>query len=199
MIDSLQSNPSLQGENIKTAVVDAMDLRAAGFGDERFTHSLGTFFLPFVPNPIQVLQEMKRVTQSGGVVGVSTWSRVSWVPIWQAAVRSTIDPGWTAPPLFHSQTTELEDVKALFQQVGLEAIEAKTYACPHPKKESPEKAVEEFLNMGNPSTKLLMRDFSEEEIERIRPEFVRRYGERYKGTEEVQEEVAVLVVGRVPG
>lgn len=185
-------------KSVETVVADAMDLLSAGLTDAMFSHSLGTFFLPFVPDPKQVLSEMRRVTQPGGVVGISTWSRVSWVPIWQAAVRATVNPEWTAPPLFHVQTTELSDVKALFEAVGLEEIEAREVKCPHPKKESPEKAVEEFLGMGNPSTKLLMKGFTEEEIERIRPVFVGEYGSRYRGVEEVQEEVAVLIVGRVP-
>lgn len=194
MISNFEKN---DWRNVQTIVADAMNLQAAGLSDHAFTHSLGTFFLPFVPDPAKVISEMQRVTRPGGVVAVSTWSRVSWVPVWQEAVRATVDSDWVAPPLFHVKTTELEDVKSTFEEAGLEAIQAKTFLCPHPRKESPEAAVDEFLNMGNPSIKLLMHDFSDEQLEKIRPAFVSAYEKRYNGVQKPQEELAVLVVGKV--
>lgn len=194
MIQALEKNG---WKNVSTLVADATDLQAAGLKDGSFTHSMGTFFLPFVPDPAKVIGEMQRVTQPGGIVAVSTWSRVSWVPLWQEAVRATVDSHWIAPPLFHTSTTELGDVKGLFEEAKLEEIQAKTFSCPHPRKESPDAAVDEFLNMGNPSTKLLMQEFSAEQIKEIRPAFVKAYASRYDGTEKPQEELAALVVGKV--
>lgn len=194
MISALDEN---EWRNVKTLVADATDLQAAGLKDGSFTHSMGTFFLPFVPDPARVISEMRRATESGGVVAVSTWSRVSWTPLWQEAVRATVDPNWNAPPLFHTKTTELEDVKNTFEEAGLEKIEAKMFTCPHPRKESPDAAVDEFLNMGNPSTKLLMQDFSAEQVKAIRPAFVEAYARKYDVVEKPQEELAVLIVGKV--
>ncbi|SMY25166.1 unnamed protein product [Zymoseptoria tritici ST99CH_1A5] len=99
--------------NVQTIVADAMDLQSAGLSEQTFTHSMGTIFIPFVPDPSKVIAEMQRVTKSGGVIALATWSRVSWVPVWQEAVREVVDADWTAPPLFHLEATELEDVKGL--------------------------------------------------------------------------------------
>jgi ubiquinone/menaquinone biosynthesis C-methylase UbiE len=195
MIEALKQN---NWENVKTLVVNAMDLQAAGLRDQSFSHSFGTFFLPFVPDPSVVILEMKRVTEPGGVVAVSTWSRVSWVPLWQQAVRATVDSQWTAPDLFHTKTTEASDVQELFEQCGLRKVQVKTFDCLHPRKASPEAAADEFLNMGNPSTKLLMEDFSGEQIQQIRPAFIKAYAAKYEGVQKPQSELAVLAVGQVP-
>lgn len=197
MIDTLKQN---DWKNVKALVADACDLRSAGLENAAFTHSLGTFFLPFVPDPSQAVREMTRVTEPGGVVALATWHKdtPSWVEPWQKAVRASVDPNWTAPEVFHPKTTDPEAVRGLFTAAGLADVEVRVVACPHPKKESVEHAVDEFIGMGNPSVDLLTKDFSREQIEReIRPEFIKAYAERYDGVEEPQKEWAVLAVGKV--
>lgn len=196
MIETLSKN---DWSTVTPLVANAVDLKAAGLQDGTFTHVLGTFFLNFVPNPTKVVVEMQRVaTPGGGVVGLSTWSRVSWVDPWERAVRATVDPKYTAPPLFHPKTTELEDVRQLFEAAGLRDVQAKTVECMHPKKESVDAAIEEFMSMGNPSVQLLQKGFSEDDLAKIRPAMCKFYAENHDGVEKAQREIAVLAVGRVP-
>lgn len=148
MIGGLKAN---NWKTVNTLVADASDLRAARLEDQTFTHSMGTFFLPFVPYPQQVIAEMSRVTQPGGVVAVSTWSRISWVTPWTEA-RRTIEPDYIAPPLFHTGTTEREDVEDLFNKAGLSNVSVKAVECPHPKKASVDEAVDQFYNVRIPMT-----------------------------------------------
>lgn len=197
MIDSLKTTAEANAwRSVRSLVVDASDLGAGGLKDATFTHSLGTFFLPFVSDPLKVILEMKRVTKTGGVIAVSTWSRVSWVEIWEKAVRETLDSNYIAPALFHIGTTELEDIQKLFETAGLRNIQVKTFPCPHPRKASVEAATDEFMNMGNPSTKLLQKGLDEEQLALVRPAFARAYAAKYDGVKNPQKEIAVLAVGK---
>lgn len=199
MIDTLKKEGQKQGwTTVKTLVADASDLQAAGLKDESFTFSAGTFFLPFVSDPAKVIAEMTRVAEPGGVVAVSTWSRVSWVPLWQEAVRETLDSSYTAPALFHTGTTEREDIEKLFIQAGLQNVTAKPFDCWQPHKESAETATAQFYSMGNPSIQLLHKGFTAEQIEQTRPAFTKAYTKMYNGVEVRRKEVAILAVGQKP-
>ncbi|EME42855.1 hypothetical protein DOTSEDRAFT_72335 [Dothistroma septosporum NZE10] len=196
MIDNLKKN---QWPTVTAHVADATDLESAGLKDKSFTHSMGTFFIPFVSDPDKVVREMARVTKPGGVVGLATWHKdtPSWSSPLQIAVRQVMDPKWTAPEVFHPATTDPDDVRKMFEKAGLEKIQVKVFDCPHPQKESVDVAVEEFFNMGNPSVKILLQDFNKEQITKLKPAFAKAYAEVYDGVKKPQKERAVLIVGRV--
>lgn len=140
---------------------------------------------------------MHRVLRPGGVAGIATWSRVSWVPSWQTAVRKTQggDPDYVAPPLFHTGTTELEWLQTAMGKAGFEEVKVEEFRCLH-KSKTADEAVEEFYGMGNPSVKLLMKGFSEGFIESTKGAFRKAYSERWDGGRERQFEVALLAIGR---
>lgn len=197
MIETLKKN---KWSNVEALVADACDLGAAGLKSQRFTHSIGTFYLNFVSSPQKAITEMARVTKPGGIVALASWHKdtPSWTLPWQKAVRASMNPDWEAPPVFHHESTNPEDIERLFLKVGLQDVEVKVFRCPHPKKESVDAAVDEFIHMGNPSVDILTRDFTREQIEGvIRKEFKKAYAEIYDGVEQPQNEWAVLAVGRV--
>lgn len=197
MIETLRATAAREHwSSVKPMVADASDLTGAGIADRTFTHSMGTFFLPFVADPARVLAQMCRVTIDGGVVAVSTWSRISWVSAWEAAVRETIDPAYTAPLLFHAQTTEPEDVRALMLAAGLTEVHVESVECVHPPRASVEAAVEEFWGMGNPSVQLLKGKLDEQQLAQVKPAFAKAYASKYDGVRTRQKEIAVLAVGR---
>ncbi|KAI5363645.1 putative methyltransferase type 11, S-adenosyl-L-methionine-dependent methyltransferase [Septoria linicola] len=126
MINTLKAEAKKQGwTTVTTLVADASDLRAAGIKDGSFTFTAGTAFLPFVQDPAKVVAEMARITEPSGIVAVSTWSRVSWVPLWEEAVQKTLDSSYKAPALFHPGTTERDDVADLLLGAGLQNVTAK--------------------------------------------------------------------------
>lgn len=80
--------------NVTTHVLDAQDLSKLSAGS--FSHVLSTFVLNFMASPETACREMYRVARPGGVIGLATWSRVSWVPVWERAVQ-TLRPEYKAP------------------------------------------------------------------------------------------------------
>lgn len=197
MIDTLKEN---KWPTVTALVADATDLGSAGLKDKSFTHSMGTFFLNFVPDPDKVVKEMVRVTEPGGPVSLATWHKEtpSWSRPLQMAVREIIDPKWTAPEVFHPASTDPDDIQRMFENAGLDGMQVKVFDCPHGQKETVDAAVDEFFNMGNPSVKILLRDFTEEQIAKLKPAFARAYAEIYDGVKKPQLEKAILIVGRVP-
>lgn len=92
---------------VETRVLNAEGLDGLEHG--AFSHVLSTFVVNFLADPARGVAEMARVARPGGVVAIANWSRVSWVPIWEGAVRGTSggDKGYAAPALFHEMSTEM--------------------------------------------------------------------------------------------
>jgi ubiquinone/menaquinone biosynthesis C-methylase UbiE len=201
MIDTLNATSRERNwDTVTTLVADACDLRSAGLKDDTFTHSAGSAFLPFVPDPTQALAEMKRVTQPGGALGVTTWMQPSWHGLWEAAVRASVDPQYTLPPLsdhFHPDTSDVERMRGLMLAAGLERVEVWVVETPHAPTESPAAAVDTFFTMGNPVSKALQKGY-EGRVEEIRPAFEKVYAEKYDGVKKSQHERAIVAVGVKP-
>lgn len=112
MLETLVQNAEKEGwaGNLRTVVQDAQNLDA--FEDCEFSHVFCTFVISFVEDPQEAVQEMVRVVRPGGVVGVNTWGRVSWVPVWETAVQRTKEESNSkAPSLFHPATTNAVEMK----------------------------------------------------------------------------------------
>lgn len=195
MLETLEQKSVSEGwNNTRTIVQDAQNLNE--LADASVSHVFCTFVINFTEDPQKAVGEMHRVLRPGGVVGISTWSRVSWVACWEAAVRKVQGGSdYHAPLLFHKGTMETDYMEQAMQQAGFADIEIQTFECYHPEK-SVDGAVDEFYGMGNPSIKLLMKGFDEEFIARTRPHFKTAYDEIYQGGGKRQFEVAILTVGK---
>lgn len=193
MLDTLREKHG----NIETKVLNAEDLK--GLNDGQFSHVVCTFMVNFLADAAKGVAEMARVARPGGVVGIANWSRVSWVPVWEGAVRRTEggDGNYKAPSLFHVKSTETEGNREMMQAAGLTEVELRDFDCWHPEK-TPEEAMEEFYGMGNPTTKLMMEGFDEEFVEKSKVKFREVYAEIYAGGRKRQKEIAIIMVGRVP-
>ena len=180
-------------ENTRTIVQDAQNLK--DLEDGSFSHVLCTFVISFTADPQKSICEMHRVLHPGGVVGLATWSKISWVPIWEAAVHQVQgSTDYRAPDLFHPDTLSVADVKKAMETAGFKDINVEPFECFHPEK-TVDGAVDEFYGMGNPSIKLLMRVFDYDFIEQTKPHFRAAYDRCYEGGKKGQFEVAILAVG----
>lgn len=195
MLESLGQKATTEGwRNTRTAVQDAQDLNE--LSNDSFSHVFCTFVINFTQDPRKAISEMHRVLRPGGVVGLLTWSRVSWVPCWEAAVRKVQGGAkYEAPLLFHPDTLETETMREAMDAAGFKSFNIETVQCFHPEK-SVDDATAEFYGMGNPSIKLLMKEFCEEFIEQTKPHFKAAYSDIYAGGCKRQFEVAILAVGK---
>lgn len=76
------------------ADVHVGDAQSLPFADDRFDATVSGLVLNFVPQPLAALQEMRRVTRPGGVVGVYVWDYAGGMELlrvfWKAA--GALDP-----------------------------------------------------------------------------------------------------------
>lgn len=87
--------------NLSARVVDATELNnVSGLGvDNSFTHAFCTFVVMFSSKPLNVLQEMHRVLEPGGLIGMGIYGDVEPVDIWVEACRA-VDPTYQPPASF---------------------------------------------------------------------------------------------------
>jgi hypothetical protein len=69
----------------RVSCLNAEDL--TGVEDGSTSHALSTFVLSFTSDPTCACAEMHRVVGPGGLMGLATWSRISWVSVWERTVR----------------------------------------------------------------------------------------------------------------
>ncbi|KAK3169665.1 hypothetical protein OEA41_009049 [Lepraria neglecta] len=84
----LEALDKKQTPNVKTGVMDAAELdNIEGLGlDGSFSHAFSTFMIMFTTQPINVLKEMHRVLQPGGIIGLAIWGeRVDPSTLWEEA------------------------------------------------------------------------------------------------------------------
>lgn len=163
-----------------------------------FSHVFSTFVISFTDLPSKAIGEMYRVLSPNGIVGIATWSDISWVPIWQEAARAVKGDAYVAPTLFHPDTMDSKSLEQDMIQAGFTNVNVTTFKCYHPPK-AVDSAVNEFYSMGNPSTKLLMQDFSSDEVEQTKKFFKDIYNRIYDGGKQRQFELALLVTGQKLG
>lgn len=194
MLETMRRTGEEQGwldETVETRVLNAEDL--TGIEDACISHALSTFVLSFTSDPTKACREMRRVTRPGGLIGLSTWSRVSWIPVWERAVRAAGKPDFKAPTLFQPDTMEVEGVRKMLTEAGWKDVEVWTFECAHPE-QTAEQAADTFYTMANPSTKLLMGGMSEEFLEETKASFLEAFRDIWGGAKK-QFELAILAVG----
>jgi ubiquinone/menaquinone biosynthesis C-methylase UbiE len=68
-----------------------------GIEDGTFSHVLSTFMIQFLPNGQGVVEEMCRILQPGGVLGLGIWDKETDLLVsWAKACRA-VDPGYEVP------------------------------------------------------------------------------------------------------
>lgn len=191
MLDTVKRKAAKEGWcNVETQVMDAQDLH--GLPNDAFSHVMCTFVTNFTANPRKAVQEMYRVTRPGGVVGLAPWSRVSWIPLWEKAVRE-FKPCYRAPAPFHPETMEVDGVRKELVDSGYTVSYIDTYKC-YEEELSSAAATDKFYNMGNPTIHLLTKDFDNDFLEKTKPVFQEEYEKVYTRPGKRQFTLAILAV-----
>ena len=84
----LEALDKKQIPNVKTGVMDAAELdNIEGLGpDGSFSHAFSTFMIMFTTQPLNILKEMHRVLQPGGIIELAIWGeRVGPSTLWEEA------------------------------------------------------------------------------------------------------------------
>lgn len=179
-------------KNVRTMVLDATDLHP--FKPDTFTHVLSTFAIQFVPDPLQAMKEMYRVTAPGGVVGLGTWGELDMNKPWIEACRS-FEPDYTSPNYGFAEgwSTE-EQVKAQMEKVGCREVETKTV---RPKWGfTSDEYIKYWFESKNPGIEIILGPWRESgKINEVRPVFERMVMEKYNGGRDLVME-AILAFGK---
>lgn len=182
--------------DVSTGVLDATCLR--GIEDNSFSHVFSTFMITSTPDPHAVAQQMYRVTNGGGVVGLATWSgnKVGWCKPWEKACRA-IDPSYTCPQMSEPEFGTVESVRRGLEQAGFQDIQVKLVRSKWAW-ECPEKCYQYFFESNNPALDKLKGPWEESgRMDEVRPLFERILREEYGNCTDV-EETAILAVARKP-
>lgn len=102
------------------------DARKLPFPDTDFDVVAAALVLNFIPDRSQAMAEMRRVTRVGGTVAAYVWDFAQELspsgPLRRAMRRS----GGDVPAIPGTSESQIDSLKGLFQQTGLERVETKT-------------------------------------------------------------------------
>ncbi|KAK4609353.1 Methyltransferase ucsB [Fulvia fulva] len=162
--------------NVSTKVVDAAaDHQAQGLVPKSYSHVLSSFLVQFV-NPGQAaVNEMFRMLQPGGTLGIATWEVLSMGEPWLIACKN-LDPNFTFSTPFKSfnNATSLENA---LQEAGCMDIHS-TSADIWWEPDSVEHFVEVFMDSQNPAY-VVMQEAFHGDREEARAEMTKVVRERY--------------------
>ena len=120
--------------NVTTRVVDASSVNAFS-GLEvyaPFSHVFATFVIMFTLEPMNVIREMQRVLEPGGLIGLALWGEeIGPISLWEEACQ-TLDPAYKLPSPFTDPNAwrtprEVEDALSV---VGFKGIHTEVYKVP---------------------------------------------------------------------
>lgn len=129
----------VQDDRVAFKVGDAAQITAESAGIEaKFDAAVAGLVLNFVPAPDQVAQNMVQAVRNGGVVAAYVWDyggRMEMMrQFWDAAIQ--IDPSAREMDAGQRFTIcEPDNLRALFQSVGLEGVEVMPIDIPTPFKD----------------------------------------------------------------
>ncbi|KAK3174660.1 hypothetical protein OEA41_001906 [Lepraria neglecta] len=130
----LETLDAKQIHNVTTRVADASELNnVAALGtDASFTHAFSTFMVMFTLEPLNVVREMHRVLEPGGLIGLGIWGeRLGPNTLWEEACQ-TLDPTYKLPSPFadpNAWRTE-DEIAQAFTQLGFKEIHTEIYKVP---------------------------------------------------------------------
>ncbi|KAK5122065.1 hypothetical protein LTR85_004311 [Meristemomyces frigidus] len=124
MVAQLQKVIDKDGlKNVRAKVDDATSLSAP---DQSVTHILSVAMIGSTSDPQKAIDEMHRVTKSGGIVGITSWVGHCWPEVWQKAVRQSQNmPDYKAPTMTDPSTGSVESVRKLLQNAGWDVVDVK--------------------------------------------------------------------------
>ena len=121
--------------NVATRVVDAAEPGGLGRqeGDEEaFSHAFSTFMVMFTLQPMNVLQEIYRVLQPGGAIGLAVWGeKIGPNTVWEEACQ-LLEPAYTLPSPYadpNAWRTERE-VRTALEKAGFCEVKTEVWRVP---------------------------------------------------------------------
>lgn len=187
--EEVQKDPSSPWNRVSASVLDAMDLRGIPDGSQSHVTAGWVYFM--TPDPQKCLTEALRVLKHGGVLGCSSWKGNDWMEIMRLV--SVIRPEKTLPELPEAWTSapamkgELE--KAGFREVTSEDVEVEMTFDRY-------EAFVDMMTTTMPVMVNLLKDFTEEEVERLRGLMLAKTKEMAPSEPGVLHGTALVAVGR---
>ena len=159
--------------NVTTKVVDASKPGALGAGI--FSHALSTFMIQFLSNPQEVVEEMHRTLQPGGVIGLGIWDQHNDpINAWGKACRA-VDPSYVVPKAHDpSAWYSTEELETALKEAGFVDIRTDIVRVDFNQPDA-ESLVRFWFEAKNPSMESLINAWkgSKEEVKREMARIVR--------------------------
>ena len=178
--------------DVQCRELDATDLRA--IADDTFTHSFSTFMIQFAPDPHRALQEMYRVTKSGGTLGLGVWGEMHMDRPWEDTVRHfEHDPNYRFPHTWSFDWKDPECLRSHIQNAGFKDIKMECIR-PHLGLKSAEDYCRLLLDSKNPEWMRGFQPWWDRGMEGImRPVLKNIVKEKYGGAKDFAMEVLLFI------
>ena len=113
--------------------LDATDL--AGIPSNYYTHAFCTFGIMMIPDASKALKEMFRVLEPSGTIGITTWHKVGWMPIFfeclaRAKMTSAEQEKATPPVPVARNWSETSYVQKVLEDACFQNVQVSTYETP---------------------------------------------------------------------
>lgn len=108
------------------AAFQVADARKLPFPDVAFDVVTSALVLNFIPERSQAMVEMRRVTRAGGIVAAYVWDFAEELSPSGPLRRAMRRFGAEVPAIPGTDESRIDSLRGLFQQTGLERIEART-------------------------------------------------------------------------
>ncbi|OGM51056.1 methyltransferase family protein [Aspergillus bombycis] len=195
-----RADPANCWGRVETLVVDAQDL--SEFPSNSVSHIMGSLVYFMLPDPMKGLREAHRVLQSGCVFACTSWAKVEWMELLLRAAHKVRQVGGDsnlggkstetkASNMIPAQWQDTAGVKGEIESAGFRDVHTE-YVEFNWVVEDRGKFADMMSTSSNPGAQMILGDFTPEEKQQVREEYLRileENGDVCKG-------VAVLGVGR---
>ncbi|GAB1199707.1 hypothetical protein APSETT444_009064 [Aspergillus pseudonomiae] len=195
-----RADPANCWGRLETLVVDAQDL--SEFPSNSVSHIMGSLVYFMLPDPTKGLREARRVLKSGCVFACTSWAKVEWMELLLQAAHSVRRVGddknlgeksteTRGHNMIPTQWTDTAGVKREMESAGFRDVHTE-YVEFNWVVEDRGKFADKMSTSSNPGSQMILGDFTAEEKQQVRGEYVRileENGDVCKG-------IAVLGVGR---
>lgn len=152
-------------------VFDASDLNEVGDGE--ISHVTGSMVYFMLPDPRKGIEEAYRVLHPGGVLSFTSFNKVEWSDLmYAAAVRIRADAPTGFDPRKLGAWSTTEGIKGELEDIGFKGVRTTYHDLKMPMAK-PEMFINGFVRSNNPGAKMILGDFSEEELDRVCVEFLK--------------------------
>jgi ubiquinone/menaquinone biosynthesis C-methylase UbiE len=111
--------------------LDATDL--IDVPSDHYTHAFCTFGMMMIPNARKALSELFRVLEPSGTIGITTWHKVGWMPIFSECLArarmssSNIDDATAARPPVAREWWETASVQKALEDAGFKNVQVSIF------------------------------------------------------------------------